>query len=89
MMDAAKVDEIMAKVPAPKLRRAVGGAFDGGVFVLRGEGVRPGTLDEPAFHASIPGSDGSLHFGADRMDPLTPAEASAFLARMRSVLEAP
>lgn len=82
LMEVAKVGEIMAKIPLDKLRRAVGGELDGGVFVYWNEGP------ENAFYCSIPGSDATIYFGADRMDPLTPEESEAFLDRMRSALEA-
>lgn len=81
-MEAAKLEEIMAKIPVDKLRRAIGGELDGGVFVFRGEGP------EDAFYCSIPGSEGFVYLGADHMDPLTPEESRAFLDRMRSALEA-
>lgn len=86
-MDAAKVEEIMAKVPRDRLSRAVGRGM-AGVYVFRGESLDPINLTDTLYHCSIPGCDWLVHFKAERMDPLTPAEADEFLARMRSALEA-
>lgn len=86
-MEAAKVGEIMAKIPVDKLRRAVGGVLDGATLVVWNECWNP-WRDEEGFSCSIPGTEGTIYLGADRMDPLTPEESGAFLDRMRSVLEA-
>lgn len=86
-MEAAKLEEIMAKIPVDKLRKAFGCGFNGGVFVYWNEGPLGMDFSRTAYHCSIPGSDASIYFEADRMDPLTPEESRAFLDRMRSVLE--
>lgn len=87
-MEIAKVEEIMAKIPVEKLRRAVIGGRDGGVWVYWNEGPLGFDFGRKSFHCSIPGSDADFYFEGDRMEPLTSEESRAFLDRMRSVLEA-
>jgi hypothetical protein len=70
-----------------KLYRVVGGHMDGAIVHLYNEGMNPITF-HAIHHCWLPGdAEGkSLWLAADRLEPLTDAEAGEFEAKIRAAV---